>query len=264
MQWCARRRGWRLAHWMPLAFCRSLCWLLRIKVHIHSRMSSSRPQLLVANHVSWTDILVLGCVHPLCFLAKKEVASWPVIGVFARLQGTVFVDRTHRRGLPAVNAAMAKAMRAGEPVVLFAEATTSDGTRIKRFHASHFAAAREVLRQDAACQRVVLQPVAVSFTRRNGLPLDRRGRADLAWYGDMTLLPHLWRLMRAGPLDCSLVFARPLAYERDADLKSSAAMCEQVIRAASRVARDGAPSQIAAEESGKSGAVSVLLNAETA
>ena len=261
LQWLARRRGWALAGAVPVFFSRMLCALLRITVHVPARQSPERPQLVVANHVSWTDILALCTREPQCFLAKREVGGWPLFGTFARLQGTVFVDRQRRRGIPAVNARMAEAMRAGGPVVLFAEATTSDGTRVKPFFSSHFAAARDLLRMDPACDSVAVQPAALVYTRRDGLPLGRAGRADIAWYGDMSLLPHMLALLRGGPLDCHVIFAPPLRYRRGDDRKDIARACRMAVRACATAALAG---RAQAAEAGHRRKLPVLLDAETA
>ena len=105
------------------------------------------------------------------------------------MQGVVYVDRGRRRCIPGVNAEMAEAMRAGAPVVLFAEATTGDGNRLLRFRSSHF----EAIRQAAIADRetpAFIQPVflALLAPRRAADGAHRRPR--IAWYGDMTFLPH--------------------------------------------------------------------------
>ena len=97
-------------------------------MRVHGRPAAG-GRLIVANHVSWLDILTLGSVEPMTFLAKKEIGAPALGGRLARLQGIIFVDRGRRRCIPSVNAEMARAMAEGEPVVLFAEATTGDGNR---------------------------------------------------------------------------------------------------------------------------------------
>ena len=264
LQFLARRGGWPLARALPVFFSRCLCRALRIRVRSTGAGSAPLPRLIVANHVSWTDILVLGTCEPLCFLAKSEVASWPVFGTLARLANTVFVDRLRTRGIPLVNAEMAQRLHAGESVVLFAEATTSDGTRVKRFHSSHFAAARDLMRKHDIYDYVMIQPVALAYVRRNGLPLGRAGRAGLAWYGDMTLLPHLWTLLRGGPIDCEIIFAAPLMYKRGANRKHVALLSELAVRQANASATAATASRTRNHESSRRRRVSIFLNAETA
>ena len=256
VQQLASARGWRLAGRIPVFFSRTLCRLLRISVHTHGRVSAGGGSLVVANHVSWTDILVLGISAPMSFLAKSEVAGWPLLGAFARAQATVFVDRQHKSCIPQVNAGIADAIRQGRSVVLFPEATTSDGTRIKPFFSSHFAAAIDA--------QVTIQPVAILYARRDGLPLGRAGRAALAWYGDMALLPHVLALLRGGLVDCYVIFADPIAGARTLDRKSLARAAEMAIREALRAARSGRGVENSLPAKPPEAKAAVLLRAKTA
>jgi 1-acyl-sn-glycerol-3-phosphate acyltransferase len=183
----------------------------------------------MANHISWSDILALGCCGPMRFVAKSEVASWPLFGVFARLQRTIFVERGKRATIPRVNEKMAEAMLAHDPVVLFAEATSSDGTRIHRFRSSHARAA-----QIAATHHphgiAYIQPVAVYYRGRWGLPLGRHERAELAWYGDMDLTPHIWKLICQAPIECHIRFGTPIFCDARSDIKAVTAQAEKNVR----------------------------------
>jgi 1-acyl-sn-glycerol-3-phosphate acyltransferase len=191
---------------LPLILCKSLCALMRIKVERISEMETRRPLLIVPNHISWLDIVVIGSTGFACFLAKKEVRSWPLLGLLARVQGAVFVDRTRRMAIPQVNREIAARMVAGDPVILFAEATTGDGTRLLKFHSSHFEAARDILRSRPDLSEVLVQPVIVDYSRRDGLRLGRAGRADVAWYGDRGFASHLLEMLKGGPVDCVVQF----------------------------------------------------------
>jgi 1-acyl-sn-glycerol-3-phosphate acyltransferase len=228
LHWLAHRMGSPLARRMPGLFHRALCAVLRLRVRYSGEPSPDRPQLLVPNHVSWIDILAIGASGPVCFLAKHEVARWPVIGALARLQGVVFVDRSRRRRLPQVNAEIARHMVAGDPVVLFAEATTGDGNRLLKFHSPHFEAAR--LAMQAAGRQPVIQPLAIVYTRRDGLPLGRAGRAAIAWYGDMTLAGHLWALLKGGPVDCDVIYGHPIPFSPQINRKIAARATRAAVR----------------------------------
>jgi 1-acyl-sn-glycerol-3-phosphate acyltransferase len=93
VQWALGKLG--LPGWGFIAsnYYRVLCSLLRIRVHVHGTPARDRAVLYVSNHVSWADILVIGSVAPVAFVAKREVASWPLVGITAKIQRTVFVDR---------------------------------------------------------------------------------------------------------------------------------------------------------------------------
>lgn len=215
----ARKFDWPIHRVIPRLVCRVLCAALRMRVRAYGASEGDGPRLIVANHVSWTDILALASLQPICFVAKAEVAGWPALGALARVQDTIFLDRTARFALPAINARMAEKMMGGEDVMLFPEATTGDGNRLKHFHAVHFAAARDLLKRNTSVAQVSILPVAVAYTRRDGLPLGWFGRKSVAWYGDSDFLPHIWGLLRDGSVDCEVRFGAPLAFGRNDDRK---------------------------------------------
>jgi 1-acyl-sn-glycerol-3-phosphate acyltransferase len=164
------------------------------------------------------------------FIAKSEVAGWPLFGAIARLTGTIFVERRRPRSILRVNAALAERLAGGEDIVLFAEATTSDGNRLRRFNAPHFAAARDFLRARPEANYLDITPVGIAYVRRDGVPLGRLGRSGVAWYGDTELVPHLWSLVRGGGIDCEITYAAPLRFDRLSDRKAVAHQTEAVVR----------------------------------
>lgn len=213
----------RLAGRLQRLFCAALARCVRLDIVVEGALAPARPLLILANHVSWTDVLALGAAAaPVCFLAKSEVAGWPVLGWFARVQRTLFVPRGRKRAIPAVNRAMAERMAQGEPVVLFAEATTGDGNRVRRFHAPHVAACRDLLAARPEIASVAIQPVALVYARRGGLPLGWAGRLPVAWTGDADFAPHLVSLLAGGRVLCRVVFGEPFAFARGDDRKAAA------------------------------------------
>ena len=225
----AQRFDWRIRPKIPLVFHRVLIRILQIRMQKIGEICTS-PAILVPNHVSWTDISVIGALTPLCFVAKKDVASWPVFGVLAKAQGSVFVDRERRSLVHKTNLEMADRLGQGRSVVLFPEGTTGDGNRLLKFYTSHFAAAREVLRQNGALDSVKIQPVLISYTHRRGLRMDRLTRSQVAWYGDTDLVPHILTLLRLGPIDVTLRFLPPMLYQRGTNRKILAQAIAQQIR----------------------------------
>ena len=225
-------RGWRLGRgWAPW-FQRLACAALGVEVRVHGRPAPGK-RLIVANHVSWLDIAALGSVEPMIFLAKKEVGAPALGGRLARLQGIIFVDRGRRRCIPSVNAEMARAMGAGEPVVLFAEATTGDGNRLLPFRSSHFEAVRAAAMAGAA----VIQPVFLDYSRALGLPVGRRERPLFAWYGDMTFMPHFRRFVAVGPTRCDVHYGPPIPVSAETGRKTLARRTEAQVRALAGAAR---------------------------
>jgi 1-acyl-sn-glycerol-3-phosphate acyltransferase len=230
----AQSWGWRLGRGVTPWFQRLVCAALGLEVRVHGRPAPGK-RLIVANHVSWLDIPALGSIEPMTFLAKKEVGAPALGGRLARLQGIIFVDRARRRCIPSVNAEMARTMVEGEPVALFAEATTGDGNRILRFRSSHFEAARAA----AAAGVTVIQPVFLDYSRLVGLPVGRRDRPLFAWYGDMTFMPHFRRFIAAGPTRCDVHYGPPIPVSAETGRKTLARRTEAQIRALAGAARAG-------------------------
>ena len=172
------------------AWHRGCCRITRLHVRVSGVPAAAGPTLFVANHVSYLDIVVLGSLVDAGFVAKAEVAKWPLIGQIARIGRTVFVERRSGRSA-GQREAIAARLAAGDSLILFAEGTSSDGGRVLPFKSALFAAAEA--RPGAA---IKVQPVTIAYARlRCGLPIDYALRPLYAWYGDMALAPHLWAVL---------------------------------------------------------------------
>ncbi len=239
-RWIAVRRGSKWGEGLSVLFHRVLCAGLGVRVRVHGHAAAARPQLVVSNHISWLDIPVLGSMRPTEFLAKKEIGSLGLARVMLSLQGVAFVDRSRRRCIPAVNAEIARRMRAGAPVILFAEATTGDANRLLPFRSSHFEAVRQTLGPDVDSQAVV-QPLFIVYSRRAGLPLGRSERPLVAWYGDMEFFSHFKRLLGFGLIDCDIYCGAPIPFFRNSDRKEVARQAERDMRRLAFAARAKAP-----------------------
>lgn len=234
LQWLALKLGLRAARTIPVLFHRWVSALLGVRRTVVGAPAAGRPLLLVSNHVSWIDITVLSAVMPLSFVAKSEVGVWPLFGAFARLQRSVFVERARRAATGAVNRAIAGRLRGGDVLVLFAEGTSSDGSRVLPFRTALLGAVRDAAL--AGGGSVWVQPVAVTYVGRHGLPLSRQGRAALAWYGDMDLLPHLGSVLAEGGIDVVVGFGAPVEVDRTGDRKLLARHAEAEVRRLNRQA----------------------------
>jgi lyso-ornithine lipid O-acyltransferase len=231
VQLLAIHLGWRLAGWTPVVFHRLFLRMFGLRIKVRGSLAKGAPLLVLSNHVSWLDISVIGSLAPLSFVAKSEVAGWPVISWFAKLQRTVFIDRARRTHTAHVNEAVGRRLAEGDVIVLFPEGTSSDGNRVLPFRASLVGAARAAL-ADPALGRIHLQPLAITYTRRNGLPLGRRERPEIAWYGDMDLAPHLTRFLRGGAFDARVTFGEPIPFDASTDRKRATAEAEAAVRGA--------------------------------
>ncbi|MDL5157880.1 lysophospholipid acyltransferase family protein [Actinomycetospora termitidis] len=163
------------------------CGRLLAAAGVRTVVTGPRPapgSLVVANHVSWLDVLALNQVSPVRMLAKAEVRDWPLIGPMAARAGTVFLERDRLRALPDAVAAVAGALRAGGSVGVFAEGTTRCGRDLGRFRPAAFQAAL-----DAGAPMV---PVALAYADADGSP-----DASAAFVGDDDLLSSLIRVAGA-------------------------------------------------------------------
>ncbi len=146
-----------------------------------------RSGLLVCNHLSYLDIIALASCAPMMFVAKREVKGWPVFGRFARMGGTLFVDRERRSQVGERSDEIEAALRGGALVVLFAEGTSSDGSSVLPFKSS--------LLESAAGGRHATVPGCLQYELDDGVAGE-----DVCYWRDMTLVPHLLNLLsRKGP-----------------------------------------------------------------
>lgn len=204
-----RRPAWvpRVVRWWHGRLCRALGLALEVRGEIVP------GALVVANHVSWLDIPVLGARGPVQFLSKAEVRDWPLVGWMAAVAGTLFIARgAHQAG--SLLERIGERLRAGVPVVIFPEGTTTDGREVRRFHPRLFAAAQR--------PGVRVQPVAIRYGG-GGEP-----DAVAPFVGDDDLLSHLLRVLAHPGLTVSVRFLPPLA-GGPADRKGLAEQCRQAI-----------------------------------
>lgn len=222
----------RLAARLPLCFHRAFLRLFSVRVtQSGTPPARGEPALVLANHVSWLDIIALGSLRPLSFVAKSEIAGWPLIGMLARLQRSVFIDRSRRGATARVNRAVGGRLAAGDLIVLFAEGTTGDSRRVLPFRSSLVGAARAALSAEGGeLGRVRLQPLALVYTHRGGLPIIRTERPEVAWYGDMALAPHLASFAMGGPIDLHVVWGAPIVFEPGSCRKAATALAEAEVR----------------------------------
>jgi 1-acyl-sn-glycerol-3-phosphate acyltransferase len=195
----------RLAVRLPRAYHQACRWLFGMQIALSGAPSAVRPTLFVCNHVSYLDIMVLGSLIRASFVAKAEVARWPLFGWLAKLQRTVFVNR--RRGSTLDQGTKIRTrLLAGDQLILFPEGTSGDGNRTLQFKTALFNVAE--LAVDG--RPLVVQPVSIAYTRLNGIPIGRAWRPFFAWYGDMDLAPHMWRMAGLGMTRVAVHFHEPL------------------------------------------------------
>jgi lyso-ornithine lipid O-acyltransferase len=215
---------------LPRFWHACMCKLLGFHVETNGVISNARPLMLVSNHVSWSDIFVLGAHAELSFIAKSEVEAWPVFGLLAKLQRTVFIDRKVRRKASEQSQEIAGRLKDGDVLLLFAEGTTSDGNRVLPFKTSLFGAAKMALNGDEPDAKVFIQPVSIAYTRCHAIPLGRYSRPVAAWPGTVSLLKHVKGVVAAGSISVDITFGVPLVFDQTTNRKRLAQAIEVNIR----------------------------------
>lgn len=181
---------------------------MRIRMIGHpAHRTDGRPVIYVSNHSSWLDVLVLGARLEASFIAKMEVARWPVVSWIARLGRTVYVRRT-RGSTARERDEMQRRLAGGDSLILFPEGTTSDGSRVLPFRSAFLSVAELPVTPDG--RMPIVQPVSIVYDRLAGLPTGRASRPLFAWYGDMDLASHFWRLGQERGLRVTVLLHTPL------------------------------------------------------
>ncbi len=214
-QWLAVKLGLPLRRRIPGLFHRMMCAILGVRVRVIGRRMPEHPLLIVANHTSWLDIPVITAVAPVVFVAKQEVAGWPLVGLLARLQRSVFVDRARRHKTHRVNAEIAQRLAEGDPVVLFGEGTSSDGNRVLPFRSALVGSARDALADAGHTGRVWIQPLSIAYTGLQGL---------------LTMGPHFAGMARHGAIDATVTWGEPIAFDEQSDRKAITRLLEAEVR----------------------------------
>ncbi len=173
-----------------------------IDVHLSTAGALPSHGLIVCNHLSYLDILVMSSALPCVFVSKAEVEQWPVFGRYARWAGSVFVRRHDRADAARANTSIAESLQTGVPVVLFPEGTTTDGQSVLRFHSTMLQPSI-----DAAAQ---VTPCSIRYELEDGA-VER----EVCWWGDMALLPHFLNLLTKKTIRVTLTFGNPILADGD-------------------------------------------------
>ncbi len=207
--------------------------VLGVELQVRGRPPAAGPVLLVANHLSWLDIMVMNAASPARFVSKSDVKHWPLLGPLVSASGTLFIERENRRDAMRVVHHMADTLRLGDVVAVFPEGTTGDGRALLPFHAN--------LLQAAISAPAPAQPVALTYLDpRSGLPSD----APL-YVGDTTLVASVWRTLSAGGVRAVVDYGECHAVAGH-DRRSLAAALSQAIAGQRMAQLDGSSVQVRA------------------
>ncbi len=196
---------------------RSVCRAMGVSVDVRGAPPRA-PCFLVCNHLSYLDIPLIAGYFDGVFVAKAEVAAWPVMGPLARTMRTIFVNRQSKRDVLRVNRRIEQALERGEGVVVFPEGTSSGGEEVLPF--------RPALLEPAAASRHPAHYASLAYRTPPGCP---PAATAVCWWGDMTFFGHLWGMLALPGFDAVLHFGGEALHESDRKL-----LAERLHRAVSR------------------------------
>jgi len=209
---------------IPHKFHGGTCRILGIEVIESGEMSQARPTLYLSNHVSYLDIFILGRL-PAYFIAKAEVASWPVFGKLAQFQNTLFIER--KRGKTSAQLETLKNhLSQGNSLTLFPEGTSTNGVGVEQFKSSFIESAN----LDDGQPRVAIQPITVAYTHHNGEKIDNQDARDhYVWYAKMPFLPHFLGLMPLKKVRAKIHYHPVCYYDQFENRRHCTDHCRDVI-----------------------------------
>ncbi len=203
----------RLSFWLG-------CIIWGIRVKQEGRLSGKRPLLMVSNHFSYIDVFALGSATEARFTPKSEIAGWPMIGLFCKITGCIFIDR--RRAVTMHNKKkLAGAIKDNCIISLFPEGTTNEGTALLPFKSSFFSIAEEY--------DLTVQPVSLVYKKLNGEPITAETRHIVGWYGNAEFFPHLVTFLQQKSVDVTVIFHKTVNGKDFSSRKELASYCRDVI-----------------------------------
>jgi 1-acyl-sn-glycerol-3-phosphate acyltransferase len=172
---------------------------------------------VISNHLSYVDIVVFAAVHPCVFVSKAEIEAWPVVGWMTTMSGTVYVARGHGGSAMKARKGMQSAVDAGLPVVFFPEGTTTNGKTLLKFHSGLLAQAMQ------SGAPITAAHIQYALTEEN--EPDVTVADDVCYWGDVKMLPHVFKLLGLRGLKAEVRFAdQPIAFSESVTHRKEAAM----------------------------------------
>ncbi len=215
------------AYILPYFWHKGVCLIFGIKVKLSGTPVRKGQILYVSNHMSYLDIPVIGTVLRASFVAKKDVASWPVFGFLSKLQQTAFIERSRNAAVKEANA-LDTMMQEGKSLVVFPEGTSTDGREVIPFKSSLFSLAL----LDTTDKSLAIQPFTITMERVDGRKPETQDLRDIyAWHRDMqTELPaHLWRFAKSRGALIHLDFHPSIQARSFDDRKTLAKYCHEQV-----------------------------------
>lgn len=202
------------AYIVPRFWHKGVCAILGLSTEIAGAPVHDKQLIYISNHLSYLDIPVIGSYLAASFIAKEDIARWPVIGFLSTVQQTAFISRASANAKKVANA-LDTMLKEGKSLILFPEGTSSSGAQVLPFKSSLFSLATP---KDMA--PIAIQPFVVDLIAVNGRPVTPETRDLFAWYGDMDFGPHIWEFLKNGGARIRLTFLPVIQPTAETDRKA--------------------------------------------
>jgi len=180
---------WKIISRLARSFTLLLRLILKIKVTVQGEEGQLERGgfVIIANHMSYVDGMVLGSIFPIVFVSKREVKRWPIVGQWNTLCGTIFINRQHKEQVGSLVAEMKRKLQQEANLLLFPEGTSTNGEKMLPFQTVPLAAPLR--------NRSIIVPVTLTYKSIEDMPVTAANRDLVYWYGDMDFVTHFWRLL---------------------------------------------------------------------
>jgi lyso-ornithine lipid O-acyltransferase len=204
---------------------RYMLWVFGVRVVlVNKRNLGKKQKIFLSNHISYLDIFILGAYFNCFFVAKSDIAGWPIFGSLAKIGGTLFITR-ERRFLKRQLELLANHLKAKQSLLIFPEGTTSNGQEILPFKSSLLNSVMEMK------QKPFIQALTLVYTHMNDKKLITQEQFDqIAWYGDMTMPPHFGNLLRQKNFTARVIIHPPIHPNTESTPKSMTAEAHSQIK----------------------------------
>jgi lyso-ornithine lipid O-acyltransferase len=194
---------------------RNYTLLLRLILNIKLTVRGDEGQLerggyvIIANHVGYVDGIILGSIFPIIFVSKREVKSWPIVGQWNVLCGTIFINRQRKVQVASLIRQMTRKLQQEANLLLFPEGTSTNGEAMLPFQTVPLAAPLR--------NRSIIVPVTVTYKTIDDQPVTTANRDSVYWYGDMEFVTHFWNLLALREIDVLVTIQRKIECFRYSD-----------------------------------------------
>ena len=204
-------------------YARAAVWTLGIRVNVIGleNLPASGGVLYAGNHLSYTDVIAISSSVPACFVTSNEIRRAPVLGQICLMAGCLFVERKNKMGIRNEVSQLRRGLEVGLDVVIFPEATSTNGEQVLRFRKPLFLSAIDAGRP--------VVPFCLNYRTVGGESISLSNRDKVCWYGDMDFLPHLWTLASSGGVQLDLHFLKPISTQLEMDASELADLSQVAV-----------------------------------